>query len=58
LNRLVSGGAGILDHSHDVHAIDYLTKYNVFVVQEGRRGGRDEELAAIRVGARVLDDNQ
>lgn len=44
----------MLDHSNDVHAIDDLAKHDMFVVQEGRRGGRDKELTAIGVWAGVL----
>lgn len=54
LVRLVSGGPSLLDHSNDVHAIDDLAKHDMFVVQEGRRGGRDKELTAIGIWAGVL----
>jgi hypothetical protein len=58
LVRLVSGGPSLLDHADHIHAVNDLAKYDVFVVQEGRRGGRDEELTAIGIWARVLIQNQ
>ena len=53
-SRLLASRPGILHLAYHVHAIDYLPKDNVLVVQ--KRGGDrgDKELAAIGVWAGVL----
>jgi hypothetical protein len=41
----------------NIHAVNDLAKYHMFVVQEWCWGGGDEELAAVGVRARVLSDS-
>lgn len=54
LVRLVPRRSGILNHADNVHTIDNLAKHHVLAVQKRSRDGSDKELAAIRVGPRVL----
>jgi hypothetical protein len=44
----------VFDHTHDIDTINDLTENHVLVIQEWCCRGRDEKLAAIRVGARIL----
>lgn len=44
----------MLDFMHDVHAMDDFTEDDVLVVEVGGRQRRDEELAAVGIGAGVL----
>jgi hypothetical protein len=54
LIRLVAGGTGVLNLVHDVHAVNDLTKHDVFVVEKWGWHSGDEELAAVGVWAGVL----
>lgn len=54
LVRLVPCRSGILNHANNVHAVDNLPEHHMLAVQERRRDGRDEELATVRIGSRVL----
>lgn len=54
LIRLLARRPRILHLPHHIHALDDLTEDDVFAVQERRRHRRDEELAAVGVGAGVL----
>ena len=60
LNGLVGRSPGVLDLGDDVHAFDDLAKDDVLAIEVGRAGlGRDdEELAAVGVGATVLEGCQ
>ena len=46
-------GCRVLDLPHDVHALQHAAEDHVAAVQPGRGPRRDEELAPVRVGARV-----
>ena len=46
-------GADLLDAAHDVHTLDDAAEDDVLAVEERGGGARDEELAAVGVGARV-----
>lgn len=55
LYRLVRDiGPDVFNFSHNIHAVNDLPKYNVFVIEMWQWHSGDEELAAIRVRARVL----
>ena len=47
-------GAGVFDHSHNVHPINNLTEYNMFAIQKWSCSCCDEELAAICIRPRIL----
>jgi len=47
---------GVLHLLDDVHTVNDLTEDDVLIVEEGCRDRRDEELRAVGVGARVLED--
>lgn len=51
---IVGTSLDILDLPYHIEAIDDLAEDNMLIVQEGRRCGRDEELATICILARVL----
>ncbi len=44
----------ILHLQHNIHALDHLPKNNMLIIEIRRRDRRDEELAAVGVGAGVL----
>lgn len=54
LVRLLSGSASILNLAHDVHSIDHFSKDDMLIIQERRGDCRDEELAAVGIGTRIL----
>lgn len=49
--------SSVLNLGNDVHTFDYLAKNDVLAVEMGcaSRGGDDEELATVCIGARVLE---
>ena len=54
LVRLLACSASILNLAHDVHPVDHGSEYDMLVVEERRSDCRDEELAAVGVGTRIL----
>ena len=54
VDRFLATGASNLNLLHNGHAVDDFAENDVFVVEEGRGSGGDEELRAVGVGAGVL----
>ena len=55
LRRALVAGAHVLHHAHDVQALDHSAEDDVLAVEVRCRRGEDEELAAVGVGAGVLE---
>lgn len=58
LIRFVSSCAGILNHPHNIHSVNDLTKDHVLVVQERSRRCCYKKLTAICIWTRILETDQ